>query len=209
MKHRGWFITFEGGEGAGKSTMIERTHQWLIDHEHVVVNTREPGGTVLAEQIRAIVLDQGNSALCATAELLLVFASRAQHLAELIRPALAQGSTVLCDRFTDATWADQGGGRGMSADLIATLENAVHGDLQPDLTLLLDLPVLLGLERVSSRGKADRIEQESVAFFDRVRQTYLRRAASAPERFVVIDASVDEQAVWQQLERILQRRVSQ
>lgn len=209
MKHSGWFITFEGGEGAGKSTMIERAYQWLIDHGHEVVTTREPGGTVLAEQIRAIVLDQGNSAPCATAELLLVFAARAQHLAELIRPALAQGLTVLCDRFTDATWAYQGGGRGMPADLIATLEQAVHGDLQPDLTLLLDLPVLLGLERVSSRGKADRIEQESVAFFDRVRQTYLRRAASAPERCVVIDASVDEQAVWQQLERILQQRVSQ
>jgi dTMP kinase len=209
MKRSGWFITFEGGEGAGKSTMIERTYQWLIDHEHEVVTTREPGGTILAEQIRAIVLDQENSALCATAELLLVFAARAQHLAELIRPALARGLTVLCDRFTDATWAYQGGGRGMSAELIATLEYAVHGDLQPDLTLLLDLPVPLGLERVSCRGKADRIEQESVAFFDRVRQTYLRRAASAPERFVVIDASVDEHAVWQQLERILQQRVSQ
>jgi dTMP kinase len=209
MKHSGWFITFEGGEGAGKSTMIERAYQWLIDHGHEVVTTREPGGTVLAEQIRAIVLDQGNSALCATAELLLVFAARAQHLAELIRPALAQGLTVLCDRFTDATWAYQGGGRGMPEELIATLEQAVHGDLQPDLTLLLDLPVPLGLERISGRGKADRIEQESVTFFDRVRQAYLRRAASAPERCVVIDASVDEQAVWQQLERILQQRVSQ
>jgi dTMP kinase len=209
MKHSGWFITFEGGEGAGKSTMIERAYQWLIDHGHEVVTTREPGGTVLAEQIRAIVLDQGNSAPCATAELLLVFAARAQHLAELIRPALAQGLTVLCDRFTDATWAYQGGGRGMPEELIATLEQAVHGDLQPDLTLLLDLPVPLGLERISGRGKADRIEQESVAFFDRVRQAYLRRAASAPERCVVIDASVDEQAVWQQLERILQQRVSQ
>lgn len=208
MKRSGWFITFEGGEGAGKSTMIARTHQWLLDHGHVVVNTREPGGTVLAEQIRAIVLDQEHSTLCATAELLLVFASRAQHLDELIRPALAQGSTVLCDRFTDATWAYQGGGRGMPEDLIATLEHAVHGDLQPDLTLLLDLPVPLGLERISSRGKADRIERESVAFFERVRQTYLRRAASAPQRFVVIDASVDEEAVWQQLEQILQRRVS-
>lgn len=208
MKHSGWFITFEGGEGAGKSTMIERAYQWLIDHGHEVVTTREPGGTVLAEQIRAIVLDQGNSALCATAELLLVFAARAQHLAELIRPALAQGSTVLCDRFTDATWAYQGGGRGMPEELIAKLEQAVHGDLQPDLTLLLDLPVPLGLERIAGRGKADRIEQESVTFFDRVRQAYLRRAASAPERCVVIDASVDEQAVWQQLERILQQRVS-
>ncbi len=206
---KGCFITFEGGEGAGKSTMIERTHQWLIDHGHVVVKTREPGGTAVAEQIRALVLSPETTTLCAKAELLLVFAARAQHLDELIRPALAQGATVLCDRFTDATWAYQGGGRGLPGDLIAVLERAVHGDLQPDLTVLLDLPVELGLERVSSRGNADRIEHEPVAFFERVRQTYLARAAEAPQRFVVVDAAVNEAAVWRQIERILQQRVPQ
>ena len=209
MKRNGWFITFEGGEGAGKSTMIQRTYRWLCDHGHEVVNTREPGGTVLAEQIRGIVLDSKNVSLCAKAELLLVFAARAQHLDELIRPALARGSTVLCDRFTDATWAYQGGGRGMPEELIATLERAVHGDLQPDLTLLLDLPVERGLERVSGRGAADRIEQESLAFFNRVRQTYRGRAAAAPQRFAVIDASVDEERVWKQVEQVLNQRVRQ
>ena len=207
--HSGRFITFEGGEGAGKSTMIALTLRWLLAHGHVVVTTREPGGTALAEQIRDMVLSQANPTLCATSELLLVFAARAQHLHELIRPALAQGSTVLCDRFTDATWAYQGGGRGMSEELIATLERAVHGDLQPDLTLLLDLPVAMGLKRISNRGQADRIEQESMAFFDRVRQTYLNRAAMAPQRFAVIDAAVDEDSVWQQIEGILQQRLSQ
>jgi len=204
----GWFITFEGGEGAGKSTMIERTQRWLTNHGHVVVQTREPGGTPLAEQIRGMVLSQDNSTLCATAELLLVFAARAQHLHELIRPALARGSTVLCDRFTDATWAYQGGGRGMPEELISSLERVVHGDLQPDLTLLLDLPVDVGLERVSGRGKIDRIEKESVAFFNRVRQTYLNRAALAPQRFAVIDAAVNEESVWRQIEEILQQRLS-
>lgn len=206
---RGRFITVEGGEGAGKSTMIHRVRQWLVDHGHEVVTTREPGGTELAEKIRDIVLGAENTALCPTAELLLVFASRAQHLHELIRPALASGVTVLCDRFTDASWAYQGGGRGLSADMIASLENVVHGDLQPDLTILLDLPAETGLQRISSRGEADRIEQESLEFFERVRQTYLRRAAATPGRFAVIDASVDEAAVWQQLERTLQERLPQ
>jgi dTMP kinase len=203
----GWFITFEGGEGAGKSTMIERTRQWLVARGHVVVNTREPGGTPVAEEIREILLGRKTLTLCATAELLLVFAARAQHLEELIRPSLARGSTVLCDRFTDATWAYQGGGRGVPEELITTLENAVHRDLQPDLTFLLDLPVQLGLDRVFSRGETDRIERESAAFFDRVRNTYLKRAALAPQRFVVIDASGDEESVWQQLASVLQQRV--
>jgi dTMP kinase len=209
MLGRGKFITFEGGEGAGKSTMIERTHRWLLDQQHTVVKTREPGGTELAEKIREMVLNEEYSTLCGTAELLLVFASRAQHLDELIRPALANASTVLCDRFTDATWAYQGGGRGMSEEIIAQLEDAVHGDLQPDLTFLLDLPVSVGMQRISSRGEADRIEQESFEFFERVRQTYLHRAKEAPDRFAVIDAALDQQAVWQQVERVLQQRCAQ
>ena len=204
----GRFITFEGGEGAGKSTMIERCFAWLESRGHHVVQTREPGGTELAEKIRHIVLAPENAGLCADAELLLVFASRAQHLAELIRPALASGSTVLCDRFTDATWAYQGAGRGLPLDTISTLETTVHGDLQPDLTVLLDLPVIVGMARVGQRGKADRIEQESVAFFERVRQAYLERAARFPGRFAVVDASLDEERVWRQVERVLETRLA-
>ena len=204
----GLFITFEGGEGAGKSTMIRRATDWFRKPGHEVVQTREPGGTALAEKIRAILLDQKNGSLCANAELLLLFAARAQHLEELIRPALARGATVLCDRFTDATWAYQGAGRGMPGEVIATLQQLVHGELQPNLTLLLDLPPELGRERISGRGKADRIERESMQFFNRVRQNYLQRAAAEPLRFAVIDASQDEESVWQQIERILRQRFS-
>jgi len=204
---RGRFITFEGGEGAGKSTMIGRCRKWFSDAGTEVLVTREPGGTFLAEKMRAIVLDREHGELSPTAELLLVFASRAQHLDELIRPALARGTTVLCDRFTDATWAYQGAGRGLPSDVIAALERAVHGDLQPDLTLLLDLRVEQGMQRISGRGVADRLERESVAFFERVRQNYLLRASREPGRFAVIDASLDESSVWQQIERVLRERV--
>lgn len=203
---RGRFITIEGGEGAGKSTMMERVAGWLETCGARVVCTREPGGTELAEKLRDILLDRNNSGLSSQAELLLLFASRAQHLAELIRPALARGETVLCDRFTDATWAYQGGGRGLPAEEIATLERLVHGDLQPDLTLLLDLPVSEGLARASRRGASDRFEEESVKFFERVRETYLRRAAENPGRFEVIDAAPGIDTVWAQVERVLQRR---
>ena len=150
---RGKFLTIEGGEGAGKSTMMERVAAWLESAGHRVVQTREPGGTELAEKLRDILLDKTNTVVAPQAELLLVFAARAQHLAELIRPALRRGDTVLCDRFTDATWAYQGGGRELPAADIATLEQLVHGDLQPDLTLLLDLPVDVGLARASRRGR--------------------------------------------------------
>ena len=203
----GCFITIEGGEGAGKSTMMDRLAGWLEIHGHRVVRTREPGGTALAEKIRAIVLDDQHAELSSLSELLLVFASRAQHLEELIRPALVRGDTVLCDRFTDATWAYQGGGRRMSADWIAALENMVHGDLQPDLTLLLDLPVEQGMKRASSRGEADRIEQESLEFFERVRRAYLTRVETMNDRFEVIDASRDIDQVWSQIESILERRL--
>jgi len=202
----GQFITFEGGEGAGKSTMIERSRLWLLEHGHRVLSTREPGGTPLAEKIRTLVLGREQGSLCPAAELLLVFAARAQHLEELIRPALERGETVLCDRFTDATWAYQGAGRGMPGASIAALEQVVHGDLQPDLTLLLDLPVETGMARIAARGKADRIEQEPLEFFERVRQNYLQRAAAAPERFVVIDAAREETAVWRQVEKVLRQR---
>ena len=206
---KGKFITIEGGEGAGKSTMMDRLADWLESHGHSVVRTREPGGTVLAEKIRAILLDDRHEELSSQSELLLVFASRAQHLEELIRPALARGDTVLCDRFTDASWAYQGGGRQMPPEWIAALEQMVHGDLQPDLTLLLDLSVEQGLERVSRRGEADRFEQESMKFFRRVRKAYLARAKSNGHRFEIIDASGDMAQVWSQIESILERRIGQ
>jgi dTMP kinase len=206
---KGKFITIEGGEGAGKSTMMDRLADWLESHGHRVVRTREPGGTVLAEKIRAILLDDQHGELSGQSELLLVFASRAQHLEELIRPALARGDTVLCDRFTDASWAYQGGGRQMPLEWITALEQMVHGDLQPDLTLLLDLPVEQGLERASRRGEADRFEQESPEFFKRVRQAYLACAKSSADRFEIIDASGNMDQVWLQIESVLQRRLGQ
>jgi dTMP kinase len=204
----GKFITIEGGEGAGKSTMMERVATWLGAHGHRLVQTREPGGTELAEKLRAILLDKNTVGLTGQAELLLLFAARAQHLAELIRPALQRGETVLCDRFTDATWAYQGGGRGLPAEDIATLEQLVHGDLQPDLTLLLDVPVEQGLQRASRRSATDRFEKESVDFFGRVRQVYLDRAAQAPQRFALIDAGGPEATVWAQVERALRERIT-
>jgi dTMP kinase len=205
---RGRFITMEGGEGAGKSTMIERVAEWLERSGHPVIRTREPGGTELAEKLRDILLDRTNLLLSGKAELLLMFAARAQHLDELIRPALARGDWVLCDRFTDATWAYQGGGRGLPGEDIEALETLVHGDLQPDLTLLLDLPVELGLLRASRRSEADRFEQESIEFFQQVRNAYLERAAAAPERFAVIDASKGVEEVWSQIHLALQERLA-
>lgn len=204
----GLFITFEGGEGVGKSTMIARAEEYFRSQGSEVILTREPGGTRLAERIRELVLGPEHSELSATCELLLVFAARAQHLEELIRPALRQGKVVLCDRFTDASWAYQGGGRGQSAELIAALEQGVHGDLQPDLTLLLDLAVEEGLRRMQARGEADRIEQESVAFFSRVREAYLQRAGQFPRRVVVIDASQDIDMVWADIKHVLVSRTT-
>jgi len=206
---KGKFVTIEGGEGAGKSTMMDRLAVWLESNGHQVVRTREPGGTALAEKIRAILLDDRHGELSGQSELLLVFASRAQHLEELIRPALARGETVLCDRFTDASWAYQGGGRQMPLAWIAALEQMVHGDLQPDLTLLLDLPVEQGLKRASRRGEPDRFEQESSGFFKRVRQAYLARAQSSANRFEIIDASGDMDQVWLQIKSVLERRLGQ
>jgi len=205
---QGTFITIEGGEGAGKTTMMDLVLGWLTDRGRKVVRTREPGGTELAEKLRDILLDKNTVGLSGQAELLLMFASRAQHLAEVIRPALQRGETVLCDRFTDATWAYQGGGRGLPLEDIAVLERLVHGDLQPDLTLLLDLPVEQGLRRASRRGESDRFEEESRGFFERVRAAYLRRAESAPERFAVVDASGSEEQVWAEVEGILRRRLA-
>jgi dTMP kinase len=180
---------------------------WLEIAGHRAISTREPGGTDLAEKLREILLDRNNISLSGRAELLLLFAARSQHLDQLIRPALARGDWVLCDRFTDATWAYQGGGRGLPRDEIEALETLVHGDLQPDLTLLLDLPVEQGLKRAAERGQADRFEQESRVFFEHVRRAYLERAAAAPERFAVVDASGNIEEVWSQIDRVLRERM--
>ena len=184
----GRLITLEGGEGAGKSTVLEAVRERLEQHGVEVVVTREPGGTVLGEAVRAVVLDPARRNLCAESELLLMFAARAQLVRELIRPALEAGRWVLSDRFTDASYAYQGGGRGQPEQRIHDLERWAAG-LKPDLTLLLDLPVAEGLARAGNRGQADRIEMENGDFFERVRAAYRARAASEPERFSVIDAS--------------------
>ena len=184
------FITLEGIEGAGKTTVAERLAQALRARGITVHATREPGGTKVAEGIRSLVLNRGEEHISATAETLLMFGARQIHVDNLIRPALTRGEWVLCDRFTDATHAYQGGGRGVDRSLIDRLAQAVHGDLWPDCTLLLDVPVRVGLERMQTRrGVVDRFEIESAQFFDRVRTRYLELARAHPERIQVVDAT--------------------
>lgn len=195
MTVRGKFISLEGGEGAGKSTLLAGLQKHLVEQGVSLVQTREPGGTLLGEAVRAIVLDAARRDMSAEAELLLMFASRAQLVRECIEPALAAGKWVLCDRFTDASYAYQGGGRGVPVERIALLEQWATEGLTPDLTLLLDLPVATGRARAAGRGEADRIENEADAFFERVRATYRARAAEQPERFRVIDASLTQSQV--------------
>ncbi len=184
---KGWFITLEGVEGVGKSTCIPHIASFLEERGKDVVTTREPGGTRVAEAIREMLLWSDAETLDPVAELLLHFASRRAHLVEVIEPAINRGKVVLCDRFTDATHAYQGGGSGISAAWIDTLSQIVHPKLEPDLTLLFDLAPEEGLKRIASH-KADRYERESLAFLERVRNNYLERAR-ASNRFVVIDAS--------------------
>jgi len=190
MTMRGKFISLEGGEGAGKSTLLAGLQKHLVEQGVALVQTREPGGTPLGEAVRAIVLDAARGEMCAESELLLMFASRAQLVRERIEPALAAGHWVLCDRFTDASYAYQGGGRGVPKERIALLEQWATNGLTPDLTLLLDLPVATGRARAAGRGEADRIESEADAFFERVRAAYRARAAEQPQRFRIIDASL-------------------
>ena len=204
---KGYFISLEGGEGAGKSTQQKRIVDWLAAQGHVVVETREPGGTVISEQIRQLLLDTRNAGLNPIAELLLMFAARSQLVQEVIRPALAEGKVVVCDRFTDASYAYQGGGRRLGVETVASVEKLVLGDLRPDLTLLFDMPVETGMRRVAGRGAADRFEAESVRFFERVRSAYLERADADPGRFQVIDAALDEDRVWEQVRNVLQARL--
>jgi dTMP kinase len=189
MSNQGRFITFEGIEGAGKSSQIVPLADRLRAQGRGVVTTREPGGSPVAERIRALLLDPANAGMDPSAELLLVFAARAEHLARVIVPALAAGDWVLCDRFTDASFAYQGGGRGLDLQRIAVLEELVQGDLRPDLTLVFDLPPELGLARARGRGGSDRFESERVEFFAAARRVYLERAAARPGCYRVIDAT--------------------
>lgn len=198
------FLTVEGVEGVGKSTNIETIRDFLSSQNIDYILTREPGGTVVAEQIRELLLAVNeNDPLCELSELLLVFAARAQHLEKVIKPALTQGKWVICDRFTDATYAYQGGGRGLNRSTISELESLVQGELRPDLTIILDLDPRIGLRRVSARGELDRFELEKLEFFDKVRQTYLDIAAADPQRYVVIDAARDLETVKSNLVEVL------
>jgi len=191
----GRFITLEGIEGVGKSTQAQRLADGLEAAGHTVVRTREPGGTEVGDRIRAVLLDPNGQAPVDDTELLLMFAARAEHVARVIRPALAAGQWIVCDRFTDATYAYQGGGRNIDPARIAVLEYWVQQGLVPDRTLLLDLPVEEGLGRARGAGDGDRFERERRTFFERVRKTYLERAVAEPERFRVIDASGDVETV--------------
>ena len=199
----GRFITIEGGEGAGKSTAQTFLADKLTAQGISVLQTREPGGTPLAEAIRRNLLSVDGEAPVEMAELLLVFAARAQHLAKVIEPALEQGQWVLCDRFTDATYAYQGAGRGLSAELIGKLEALVQGDMRPDTVILLDMPPQIGLARAKARGVLDRFEREEQAFFERVRRGYLERAAAFPDRYVVVDAAQALSEVQKSLEAVM------
>jgi len=200
---RGKFITFEGSEGVGKTTNMDFVAQMLAARGIRLVRTREPGGTPMAERVRAILLDPQSEPIDPEAELLLVFAARAQHLARVIKPALESGSWVLCDRFTDATYAYQGGGRGLPIARIAALEQEVQGSLQPDLTIYLDLPIATGLARIDETQR-DRFEREQLAFFERVRQVYVDRA-KRHSRFSTVDASKPLSEVQQRIAAVLNR----
>jgi len=186
---RGKFITLEGGEGVGKTTNLHFIKDYIEEHSIPVIITREPGGTPLAEKIRQLLLDNDSEAVSETAELLLIFAARAQHIKHVIEPALAQGTWVICDRFTDATYAYQGGGRNMRISTIEALENWVQGSLRPDLTILLDAPVEIGLERARQRSEFDRFESEKTNFFEQVRRAYLLQLELNPQRIKLIKAN--------------------
>ena len=205
----GRLITLEGGEGAGKSSAVELVCNWLRTQGRTVVATREPGGTAVAERVRAILLDPETGDLAPMSELLLMFAARSENLAKVIRPALEAGHDVVCDRFTDASLAYQGGGRELGAAPIRALANIVHPDLTPSLTLLLDVPVNIGMQRVALRGEAsNRFEQTRQDFLERVRMAYLEEARSNPGRFTIIDATAPMEAVHQAIQQALAERLN-
>ena len=199
----GGFITVEGGEGAGKTTQLAFMREYLEQTGCRVVLTREPGGTPLGEEIRALLLGHRHDGMTLTTETLLMFAARAEHLERVIRPALAAGHWVLCDRFTDATYAYQGGGRGLPPEQIAILEDWAQGALRPDLTLVFDVPVAVGLERAGRRSAADRFEREETAFFERIRAVYLDRVQRNPDRYRILDANRPVETVRAEVQILL------
>ena len=199
MKKTGKFITLEGIEGVGKTSNLKYIQSLLEAAGHTCVVTREPGGTPLGESLRGLLLEHSNEQMSVNAELLMMFAAREEHLKKVILPALAAGHTVLCDRFTEATYAYQGGGRGIDSEKIAELESWVQGELRPDLTIILDAPVTVGRSRASKRSTPDRIEKEEDAFFQRVRAYYLEMSEHYPHRICTIDASLEMEAVKSQV----------
>ena len=201
---QGLVITLEGVEGAGKSTLMAYAAEYFFGKGRDVIQTREPGGTKTGEQIRSILLDSENTGVTDNTELLLMFAARMQHIDEIINPAIESGKIVICDRFTDASYAYQGAGRGLNVTRIEVLEEWVQQSLKPDLTLLFDLDVETGLRRASKRSEADRFEQEEISFFERIRECYLERAKKEPERFRLVDASQSFENVKQQIQTILE-----
>lgn len=206
----GKFLTLEGTEGAGKSTNLSFIKAWLTERGIDVITTREPGGTEIGEAVRGLLLNQAYTEMHADTELLLMFASRAQHLQEKILPALAEGKWVISDRFTDASYAYQGGARGMGFERIAEIEQWVQQGTQPDTTFLFDLPIEIGMARVASRGgETDRFEQEKHDFFKKVRDAYLARADQAPERYEILDASQSLEAVQAAIVRRLQSLIDE
>lgn len=207
MNQRGRLITLEGGEGAGKSTHAGFVVEWLQARGRPVLRTREPGGSPLAEAIRGVVLGDWAEGVTPMTELLLMFAARAAHLAATIEPAMERGEDVVCDRFVDASWAYQGAGRGLDSAVLAQLEQFVLGDLCPDLVLVFDVAPALGLSRARSRGESNRFEAESLAFAERVRTSYLQRAALQPARYAVIDASADLNLVEAAVREVLEQRL--
>ena len=207
--NRGKFLTIEGAEGVGKSTNIEVIKRHLDDQKINYLVTREPGGTLLAEKIRELLLSVNDDSPVELCELLLVFSARAQHIEKVIKPALEEGTWVVCDRFTDATYAYQGGGRGLSTDLIAELENMVQGELRPDLTIILDLDPDTGLERAKNRGELDRFEQEKIEFFEKVRNAYLKIAEEFPQRCAVVNAGNSLEQVSEDIVTVLKTRMAE
>jgi len=205
---KGLFITLEGIEGAGKSTVVQYIRDYFDQKKFPYVMTREPGGTEIAEAIRQVVLNHYQEKMTDDTELLLFFAGRAQHIARVIRPALAEGKIVLCDRFTDASFAYQCGGRGIPEQRIAILEEWVQDGLQPDLTILLDVSPEVGAQRIAMRKQLDRFEVERLAFFERVRQFYLNRAACYADRYRLIDANQSEAEVKRAVALLLDKEVS-
>ena len=201
------FITLEGIEGAGKSTVIDFIENFFTSSGYSVVKTREPGGTAIGEQVREILLNKNNDKLTDDTELLLIFAARAQHLSEIILPNLTSNKIVLCDRFIDASYAYQGAGRGIEQSKINLLENWVMPDIKPDLTFLLDLDPKIAFERTNKRSDADRFESEDIHFFEKIRQYYLERAENEPERFRVINSELSLEDVQEQIKNILKDMV--